>query len=123
MKYFPTMTFNSFICSEITIPAVSGEEIDLYIKLIPQNEIQNAFSASAKVCYNTNLDERPTIGLIFINFARMADSVLNQYFYYSTILHEFTHLLGFSGSQASNFRNDAGDGARPTSEFIGSKCF
>lgn len=116
-------TQNSYQCSDITIPNIDNEDIDLYVKIVPKNEISTAYFASALICYNTNLDQRPLHGMIYVNFAKMEQTDLNKYFYYTTFMHEFVHILGFSGSQAGKFRNDEKTGARETSEFIGSKLF
>lgn len=94
--YSDTMTQSSSICNSISIPAVSGEPIDLYIVISAENNSETNYFAAASSCVRSTVDNRPIVGVYYLNFAGMNKGELQEYLYFSTFAHELTHILGFS---------------------------
>lgn len=82
-------------CGEFTIQPFSSE-IDLYIIVKAENDKKTQYFAAASSCILDKLSGRPIVGIYFLNFAKMELNWIKEYFYFSTFVHEFTHILGFS---------------------------
>lgn len=95
VNYMPTMTFSGGSCYNNKIPSFQMP-IDLYITIYPQNDASTDYFAAATPCYLSSRDGRPTVGAYILNFAFLQPTVINEYLYFSTFAHEFTHILGFS---------------------------
>jgi hypothetical protein len=85
-----------FICDTITIPAMSLEDTDLFVAVVPESDKKTSYFAAALPCAFSSSEMRPIIGAFFINFAFIKVERFHQYFYFSVFVHEFTHILGFS---------------------------
>ena len=120
VTFLDTATFPAVTnCLGVNIPAVTGP-YDLNIFVEPQNTNSVSYFAAAAICGYTTSDERPAIGIYFLNFNPMRANPLTAYQYFSTFTHELTHILGFSSSAIGFFRNDARTDRRPVSETLGS---
>lgn len=76
------------------------KDIDLFVKVFAENESQSAYSAAARACFYLPTTNRPVVGAFIINFGHMdrTDNSVFEYFFFSTFLHEFMHIMGFSRS-------------------------
>lgn len=99
-KYFtvnfsPTMKFSGGSCYNNKVPAYD-KPVDLYITIAPENDPSTDYFAAATPCYLSGRDGRPTVGAYILNLAFLDAAPINEYLYFSTFAHEFTHILGFS---------------------------
>ena len=91
--------------------------IDLYIVVSPENDLSTAYFAASVPCYLSSWDKRPTLGAYILNYAFLKTNIINEYLYFSTFAHEFTHLLGFTDRLFDRFVRP--DGSRiPKSEVV-----
>lgn len=102
VNYFPTMDFKGGSCQGNKLSAFT-KPVDLYITIVPENDPSTDYFAAAAPCYLSPRDGRPTIGAYILNFAFLETSYLNEYLYFSTFAHEFTHILGFSDNLFPKF--------------------
>lgn len=86
---------NSVICAGITVKPFS-KDIDLYVVIKAEYNKKTSYFAAASSCLLDELTGRPVVGVYFLNFAKMELNWIKEYFYFSTFVHEFTHILGFS---------------------------
>lgn len=99
-KYFtvnftPTMKFTGGTCYNNKVPAFDLP-VDLFITIAPENDPSTDYFAAATPCYLSSRDGRPTVGAYILNLAFLQSAAINEYLYFSTFAHEFTHILGFS---------------------------
>lgn len=95
VNYEKVMKFDGGACQGNTIAAFT-KAADLFITIKPENNPQTQYFAAAAPCYLSPRDYRPVIGAYILNFAFLETSYVNEYLYFSTFAHEFTHILGFS---------------------------
>jgi hypothetical protein len=48
------------------------------------------------------------MGAYFLNFNDMKTPVQYEYYYWSTVLHEFFHIMAFSSDMFTTYKNSAG---------------
>lgn len=113
VNFMPTMTFSGGSCYNNKIPAYS-RAIDLYVTIYPENDSSTSYFAAATPCYLSKRDGRPTIGAYILNFAFLKLSLLNEFLYFSTFAHEFTHILGFSNDLFSRYVDASGNTRKQT---------
>lgn len=89
---------------------------DLRVIIVPEYNTQSSHFAAASAIYLAPLDNRPMIGLYYLNFASLIASKNNEWLYFNIFAHEFTHILGFSNNLYSSyfFRG----GKRPISQTL-----
>ena len=102
VNYFPTMDFKGGSCQGNKIEAFS-KPVDLFITVAPENDPSTDYFAAAAPCYISPRDGRPTVGAYILNLAFLETSYLNEFLYFSTFAHEFTHILGFTDSLYPKF--------------------
>jgi leishmanolysin len=102
VNYFPDMDFKGGSCQGNKIDAFV-KPVDLYITIAPENDPKTEYFAAAAPCYISPRDGRPTIGAYILNFAFLETGYLNEYLYFSTFAHEFTHILGFTDNLFPKF--------------------
>ena len=102
VNYFPTMDFKGGSCQGNKIPAFI-KPVDLYITIAPENDPSTDYFAAAAPCYISPRDGRPTIGAYILNLAFLETDYLNEFLYFSTFAHEFTHILGFTDNLFPKF--------------------
>ena len=73
-----------------------ASEIDLFIFGKFSNEMDETTLASAGARYTTSGTGQPLVGIININTKADYSRINSQKFFQSIVLHEFTHILGFS---------------------------
>lgn len=95
VNFTPTMKFPGGTCYNNKIAAYE-KPVDLFITLSPENDPSTDYFAAATPCYVSSRDSRPTVGAYILNLAFLEIAPLNEYLYFSTFAHEFTHILGFS---------------------------
>lgn len=112
VKHYDTLTVDSFDCGDtgntVTFPALTNEPYDLYIMIKPLADTETAYFAAASSCNRSSVDSRPFSGVYYLNFAKMKGTKIKEHFYFSTFAHEFTHILGFSSSLFTYFRDSNG---------------
>lgn len=96
------VSFNGGTCYKTTVPKFN-DALDLYVTLYPENDSTTDYFAAATTCYTSIFDNRPIIGAYILNFASLKNNQLNDFIYFSTFAHEFTHILGFSDDLFSFF--------------------
>ncbi len=102
-----TLTFSGMDCNNINIPAFK-KDIDLYVLVDVINKPAESAFATAWSCDGDKLTRRPTIGVFEVNMAFIVNSKMNYLLYFSTFVHEFTHILFFSKDQFDKFRKSDG---------------
>lgn len=102
VNYFSTFNHNGSVCRKRNIPKFS-RPIDLYIVIDPENNSATSYVAAALSCLFSPRDKRPITGAYILNFAKLDVKPVSAYIYFSTFAHEFTHILGFSGSAFKYF--------------------
>lgn len=102
VNYLPYMKFPGGQCYNNKVPAFD-RPTDLYITIAPENDPSTDYFAAATSCYMSPRDGRPTIGAYILNLAFLESSEINEYLYFSTFAHEFTHILGFSDNLYPKF--------------------
>lgn len=107
VNFMPIMRFSGGECYNNKIPAYE-KPIDLYITIFPENDANTDYFAAATPCYLSTRDGRPTIGAYILNFAFLKATPLNEYLYFSTFAHEFTHILGFSNDLFTRYVDSTG---------------
>lgn len=112
VNYYQKHNFNGGKCYNHNIAAFS-KYIDLYIVISPENDSGTNYFAAALACYLSPRDRRPTMGAYILNFAFLKDLPINNYLYFSTFAHEFTHILGFS-NDLFGYYTDLKTGAKLT---------
>ena len=95
VNFSPSMKFPGGTCYNNKVPAFN-RAVDLYITIAPENDPNTDYFAAATPCYQSARDGRPTIGAYILNLAFLDTAPINEYLYFSTFAHEFTHILGFS---------------------------
>jgi hypothetical protein len=95
VNYEKAMKFDGGACQGNNITSFN-KPADLYITIKPENNPQTQYFAAAAPCYLSPRDYRPVIGAYILNFAFLESTYVNEYLYFSTFAHEFTHILGFS---------------------------
>lgn len=95
VNYMPSMTFSGGSCYNNKVAAFT-KPIDLFITVAPENDPSTDYFAAATSCYLSSRDKRPTMGAYILNLAFLDSAPLNEYLYFSTFAHEFTHILGFA---------------------------
>lgn len=95
VNYEKVMNFQGGACQGNTISNFT-KPVDLFITIKPENNPQTQYFAAAAPCYLSARDYRPVIGAYILNFAFLQTAYVNEYLYFSTFAHEFTHILGFS---------------------------
>ena len=118
VNFMPTMTFSGGSCYNNKIPSFQMP-IDLFITLYPQNDPSTDYFAAATPCYLSSRDGRPTVGAYILNFAFLQATAVNEYLYFSTFAHEFTHILGFSNDLFPRYVNPQTGAKRQLSEVVG----
>ena len=88
------LNFGGISCNGNQLAAFNGKA-DLVIYVHPETQNKGYFAAAVS-CFQSPVDSRSVIGLYLLNFFNMKISPINEYLYYSTFAHEFTHILGFS---------------------------
>jgi len=102
--------FNEYIfpakgsCRGIEVPPFNLD-IDLYVIVQPENDPGPYHFAAAGSCAYSKVDGRPVMGVMYLNFAKFKVGKLHEYHYFSTFLHEFTHLLGFTINHFRSYIN------------------
>lgn len=71
-------------------------EIDLYVVVKAEYSEKTSYFAAASSCILDQVSGRPVVGVYFLNLAKMELNWIKEYFYFSTFVHEFTHILGFT---------------------------
>lgn len=107
VNFMPVMKFSGGSCYNNKIPAYEMP-IDLFITIYPENDSSTSYFAAATPCYLSTRDGRPTIGAYILNFAFLKATPLNEYLYFSTFAHEFTHILGFSDDLFERYIDSSG---------------
>lgn len=80
-----------------------GIDLYIFINLLKKEEIGTNVIASARTLVSKASDNQPLCGIININID-IDYSIKNSLEYFeSTIIHEFTHILGFSSLYLSNY--------------------
>lgn len=103
-----TITIAARNCAQnVPISQVTAEELDVYVKVNAENNNQASYFAAAQTCVIDDSTKRPIAGIYFLNFASMKGSRLYEYFYFTTFVHEFMHILFFSSNHFDNFLNPA----------------
>lgn len=101
---------------------------DFLVLVAPENDSSTTYFAAAAPCLGDSSSGRPVIGVYHLNFARMDTNPRAEYSYFHLMMHEATHLLGFSDSYYTKFRKSDGITAYTASEAmktstIGGKTF
>ncbi len=107
VNFTPYMNFKGGECYNNKIPSFNSP-LDLYITIYPENDQSTDYFAAATPCYLSGRDGRPTIGAYILNFAFLKSTPLNEYLYFSTFAHEFTHILGFSNDLFERYVDSTG---------------
>lgn len=109
-------------CNEISVDPFN-KDIDLHISIKAENDSDKEYFAAASQCSQSATDSRPVMGIYYLNFAWMEKTKTKEYLYFSTFVHELTHILGFSKTLFADYRRPNGT-TRPIGETIGSnfKC-
>lgn len=102
VNYEKVMKFDGGSCQGNNITGFTKAS-DLFITIKPENNPQTSYFAAAAPCYLSPRDYRPVIGAYILNFAFLETSYVNEFLYFSTFAHEFTHILGFSKHLFSRF--------------------
>jgi leishmanolysin len=105
-----------FSCNDVKIPSFKLE-IDLYVLVDAMNKPETSAFATAFSCYYDKTNNRPTIGVYDLNLAHIVNSKMNYLLYFSTFIHEFTHIIFFSENLFSKFRKPDGS-PRPEAEVV-----
>lgn len=106
----------AFTCNEVKIPSFRLD-IDLYVLVDTMNKPDTSAFATAFSCYYDKATNRPTIGVYDLNLAHIVNSKMNYLLYFSTFIHEFTHIIFFSENLFSKFRKPDGS-LRPEAEVV-----
>lgn len=107
MKFFQVnfsanLRFGGGTCYKNNIPAFDIPA-DLFITVFAENNRATSYFAAATTCASTTRDGRPVIGAYILNLAFLKATPINEYLYFSTFAHEFTHILGFSDDLFPDF--------------------
>lgn len=78
---------------------------DLYVLIWPEDKGKEGYYAAAGALDLSIVDERPCIGIYYLNFGPLETTVLHNLFLHSTFAHEFTHILGFTGGLIPYFKD------------------
>jgi hypothetical protein len=103
--YFaPRLKFGNVKCveSRYEISKKYLADVDFYLKAIPEDNKDDPNIAGSAKCM-VEKSGRAVVGLIFLNMPRMTQEGLGPNDLFMRILHEFTHLLGFSGDVFADF--------------------
>ena len=110
------MNFPGIICNTVDLPAFKMN-IDLYVMVETINKPNESAFATAWSCSQDKFSARPTTGVYELNLAFIINSKMNYLLYYSTFIHEFTHILFFSKDLFNQFRR-ADNSVIPEAEVI-----
>ena len=102
VNYPNLMNFAGGTCYKLPVPAFS-RRADLYIVIKPESDSTTSYFAAATSCYLSQRDGRPIIGAYILNYHFLKTAKINEYLYFSTFAHEFTHILGFSDNLFDRF--------------------
>ena len=116
VKSEDSMTFPGIICNTVDLPAFKMN-IDLYVMVETINKPNESAFATAWSCSQDKFSARPTTGVYELNLAFIINSKMNYLLYYSTFIHEFTHILFFSKDLFKQFRR-ADNSVIPEAEVI-----
>lgn len=116
VNFMTYMKFSGGSCYNNKVPAFE-QPIDLFITIYPENDQSTSYFAAATPCYVSSRDGRPTIGAYILNFAFLKTNPINEYLYFSTFAHEFTHILGFSNDLFDRYVTPSGQ-KRGTSNVV-----
>lgn len=89
-------------CLEVTVPEFR-KDTDLYVILDAIKTPNTDTFAAAYFCSQDKTTFRPTIGVYELNLASIVNSKMNYLLYFSTFVHEFTHILFFTNELFSSF--------------------
>ena len=84
------------------------KDVDLYILVKGENNADAPYFAAAAACILSIYDNRPIMGVYYLNFAKMNVSRTNEFLYFATFAHEFTHILGFSDNLYDKYKHRDG---------------
>lgn len=107
VNFTPYMNFRGGECYSNKVPAFNSP-IDLFITIYPENDSSTDYFAAATPCYLSARDNRPTVGAYILNMAYLKTAPINEYLYFSTFAHEFTHILGFSNDLFERYVDSSG---------------
>lgn len=91
-------------------------EADLKIIIVPEFNTESSHFAAASSVFLSPIDNRPMLGLYYLNFAALKASKTNSWQYFNIFAHEFTHVLGFSNNLFPNYYK--GGAKRPMNETV-----
>lgn len=80
------------------------KQADLYLVTSTENEPQTEYSVAVSLCFLSDIDERPILGALIINYAFITNTAIKEYVYFSTFAHEITRMLGFSSNLYTRYR-------------------
>ena len=97
VQYTETFSFPGGSCFLELIPKFE-KKADLVVVLTTENDPSTEYVVASTACFLSDLDERPMLGALVVNYAFLEFGDLQEFLYFSHFAHEFTHLLGFSKS-------------------------
>ncbi len=106
VNFYDSVNVNAFSCNGRSYTAFSGA-FDYAVMVVPENNTNTTYFAAASPCLNDDVS-RPVVGEYFLNVAYMSSNKIDEYIYFSTFLHEATHLLGFSNYYYTQYRKANG---------------
>ena len=102
VNFTPMLKFGGGKCYNNNIPAFQLPA-DLFITIYAENDRSTEYFAAATSCYMSGRDGRPVIGAYILNLAFLKATPINEFLYFSTFAHEFTHILGFSNDLFASY--------------------
>ncbi|EGR32691.1 leishmanolysin family protein, putative [Ichthyophthirius multifiliis] len=108
------MRYKSSKCGNVVVPQIdktNGKNSDLHLYIQYEMDLDSQYYASATWCQFLD-GQGPSHGLINFNFAEIVNIELTDYIEYKNlieiIIHEITHILGFSDDDMPKWINSKG---------------
>jgi len=114
LNKFVLVRFQSKIeIQNLTFPDMYPDKIpgfimdsDLHVILLPEVNETDRTIASGTSMYLSPLDRRPILGKLYVNLQNVVFKEENRRLYFSHILHQIVHIMGFSNHLYKHFYYD-----------------
>lgn len=115
VTYYDTISTGPFTCGGYSYSGYTVNA-DYLVLVLPQYDPNVSYFAAASGCIDDLATGRPVIGSYYLNFAYMYTNARSEHIYFHVVLHEATHLLGFSSYYYTKYRKPNNGGTYSQSE-------